>query len=286
MRTLLSLACLLALGGCAIIVAPNDGDVQVRSVFGSTGVHGDGHLTTERRTVGNLPGLDVSGPLHVDVRVGSEPSMQVEADANLLPFIRSEVNGNTLRIWVEGNIHSNNPMRVSYTVPVLSQLRSGGSGRMVVSGLNGASLNFNKSGSGESQLAGRVANLEVQVSGSGAVNASALQSGNANINITGSGRMTLGQVQAEAVTVNVHGSGDLQASGSVQTLDAHVHGSGGANLVGLASQRAELTTSGSGGISAMVKQSVVAQSGGSGRITVYGNPPQANVSGKHVQVVN
>jgi hypothetical protein len=35
-----------------------------------------------------------------------------------------------------------------------------------------------------------------------------------------------------------------------------------------------------------VRQSLVAQNGGSGGIRVYGNPPQRTVSGKLVQVVN
>jgi hypothetical protein len=83
----------------------------------------------------------------------------------------------------------------------------------------------------------------------------------------------------------VHGSGELQASGRVQRLTTNVHGSGGANLVTLNSESADLTTNGSGDISANVSQSVVAMSNGSGRITVYGNPAQRNISGKHIQVV-
>ena len=286
MRSLLTAGCLVALTGCAIIVTPNDGDFHVRSVFSADAVVGNGQLSREGRPVGNLQALDVSGPLQVDVRVGGAPSLEIEADSNLLPLIRSEVSGGTLRIWVEGNLRSNNNMRVSYTVPQLSQLRANGSGRVTVSELNGAPLMLSKNGSGTMQLSGRVGSIDAQVSGSGQVDAIALQTGSVNATLAGSGRMSLGAVQGVALNVNVHGSGGFQASGAAQRVNAHVHGSGGVNLSGLSSQQADLTANGSGDISALVKDSVVAQSNGSGRITVYGNPAQRNVSGKHVQVLN
>lgn len=285
MRLLPSAACLLALSGCAIIVAGND-DVQVKSVFSSNAVVGDGRLAHDTRAVGNVSAIDVSGPLEVNVRVGPAPSLQVDSDSNLLPLIRTEVTGGTLRMWVEGSVRSNNSLRVSYTVPSLTQVRASGSGRLTISELDGAPLDFSKSGSGSVNLSGRVSQLDLQQSGSGQVNASALRTGDANVTLNGSGRMSLGQVQGNALTANVHGSGSLQASGSVAALNAHVHGSGGANLTSLASDQADLTTNGSGDITATVRRALIAQTNGSGRITVYGNPAQRSVSGKNVLVLN
>jgi hypothetical protein len=285
MRSLLTAGCLLALSGCAIIVTGND-DVQVKSVFSSDAVTGDGRLAHEGRAAGNVSAIDVSGPLEVNVRVGAAPSLDVEADSNLLPLIRTEVTGGVLRMWVEGNIRSNNSLRVTYTLPALTQVRSTGSGRLTISELNGAPLDFSKTGSGAANLSGRVSRLDLRHTGSGQVNASALQTGDANVTLSGSGRMSLGQVQGSALTVNVHGSGSLQASGAVTSLNAHVYSSGGVNLAALTSEQADLSTNGSGDITATVKRSLLAQSNGSGRITVYGNPAQRNVSGKHVLVLN
>lgn len=286
MRKLLAISCLAALSGCAIIVAPNDGDVRVKTVFSSDTVVGDGRVTSERRAIANLEGIDVSGSMHVDVRVGPQASLQVEADSNLLPLIRTEADGSNLRIWIEGSVRSNNGIRVVYTAPRLTQIRSNGSGRLVVGDLNGEPLALVKNGSGATQLSGRVSKLDMQINGSGSIDASALQTGNANVSLSGSGRLSLGQVNAEAFNAQVRGSGDLQASGSAASVNARVHGSGGANLMGLASQRADLSTNGSGDISALVKQALVANTFGSGRITVYGNPAQRNISGKNVQLMN
>ena len=286
MRSLLTLAAIAALSGCAIIVAPNGDDVAVHSVFGSNVTTGNGQAAHDVRAVGQASGLSVNGPLEVIVRVGGVPHLEVDADANLLPLIRTEVTGDTLRVWVEGNVRSNNPMRVSYSTPRLSQVSASGSGRLSISDLNGGALMVNKSGSGSTELVGRVSSLNVEQSGSGQLMAAALQSGDVNLNMNGSGSAQFGQIQGRALNVNLSGSGSLQAAGTVSWLNARVHGSGGVNLASLTSDQADLTTTGSGGITALVRQNLSAQTTGSGHITVYGNPAQRNIIGKNVQVLN
>jgi hypothetical protein len=288
MRSILSVGCFLALSGCAIIVTGND-DVQVRSVFSANAVAGDGRLARDVRDVraiGNASAIDVSGPLEVNVRVGPAASLEVEADSNLLPMIRTEVVNGVLRMWIEGSVRSANSLRITCTLASLTAASASGSGRLTISELNGGPLNFSKSGSGAANLSGRVSRLDVRHSGSGAINAGALRTHEANLALSGSGRMSLGPVQGSALTVNLHGSGSLQASGTVASLNARVQGSGGADLTALASEQADLAIDGSGDIAAHVTRALVAQSTGSGRITVYGNPAQRNVSGKHVLLLN
>jgi hypothetical protein len=288
MRPLLALTLVAAaaLAGCAIIVAPNDGDVSLHTIFSKDAVVGDGKLVMEQRAVAaGLTELDMSGPLQVEVRVGPTASLQLEADSNLLPLIRTDSSGSALRVWVQGSVRTNNGLRVIYTTPQLGQIRASGSGRLMASGFNGGALTLNKSGSGESQLSGKVGSLNMQLSGSGSVNASALQSGNANLELSGSGRLTMGEVRAEALNVKVSGSGALQASGAATNVNARVSGSGGVNLMAVTSERADLATNGSGDISARARQSLVAQTNGSGSITVYGDPAQRSITGKHVHVV-
>jgi hypothetical protein len=288
MRSLLSVGCFLALSGCAIIVTGND-DVQVRSVFSANAVAGDGRLAhdvRDVRAIGSVNAIDVSGPLEVNLRVGPVASLEVEADSNLLPMIRTEVANGVLRMWVEGSVRSANSLRITCTLASLRDANASGSGRLTISDLNGAPFNFSKSGSGAANLSGRVSRLDVRHSGSGAINAGALHTQEANLALSGSGRMSLGPLQGSALTVNLRGSGSLQASGAVASLNARVQGSGGADLTALASEQADLAIDGSGDITAHVTRTLVAQTNGSGRITVYGNPAQRNVSGKHVLVLN
>nr|WP_314541992.1 DUF2807 domain-containing protein [uncultured Massilia sp.] len=274
-----------ALGGCAIVVAPNGDDVQVRTPF-SGGTEGDGVVTREQRTVGTVQGLETNGAVVVDVRVGQATSLSVEADRNLLQQVRTDVRGDRLIVETSGSYHSRNPIRVIYTVPNLTDVRHSGSGSVSVQGLNGAPLTVSSRGSGSVLLAGRVASLDVDSNGSGSIDASSLESASANLRLTGSGRVKVGQVRGDYAIARLDGSGQLSVGGRVHALTARSTGSGHLDLANLASDEADLSSTGSGGITANVKQSLIAQNGGSGGIRVYGNPAQRSVNGNRVQVVN
>lgn len=286
-RTLIALAALSILAGCAVIVVPdNDGNVSYKSAFSSNAVQGDGRNLVEQRQVATLDGLEVNGPMQVEVRVGQETSLQVEGDSNIVPLVRTDASGGTLRVWIDGSIRTSNPLRVTYTTPVLRQLAANGSGSLAVNGLNGAPLELSLNGSRGVRLAGKVERLDARLNGSGGLNASGLDSGSTTARLNGSGRLDLGRVNGEALSLDLRGSGGAHASGNVRNMTVRLNGSGSADLSGLTSQSADLSSNGSGGISATVTQSLVAYANGSGGVTVYGNPSQRNISGKRVTVVN
>jgi hypothetical protein len=286
MRTILTLGVLAALSGCAIIINPNDGELYVESAFGSATAKGNGELGTERREVGNLAALDVQGPLQVQVQVqAGAPSLEIEADKNLLPLIHTEDSANGLKIWIEGNIRTRNPIRVKYTTPQLHQIQALGSGRISVTGLNGGPLRVDNQGSRTIQLAGNVSSLYLKLLGSGNLNANALNSDAATVNLNGSSRVKLGPVRGEALDVAINGSGSLHTSGAVSKVKVSVNGSGDADLSALTSQVANLSVTGSGDISVAVSETLVADTTGSGSITVHGNPAKRSISGKHISVI-
>ncbi|MDC8758093.1 GIN domain-containing protein [Janthinobacterium fluminis] len=282
MRTLLSIAGLLVLSGCVVVV-PN-GDTQAYSTFDSGGVQGNEQIKHELRPVGNLGGLEVSGPIRVEVRVGGAPSLDIEADSNLLEKIRSETSGDTLKLWVEGGIRSRNGVRATYTVTRLSELTVNGSGRVIVNELDGDALTVTSAGSAPIQLAGRLKQFDVRLNGSGSVNAAALTSNSVNASLRGSGRLMLGQIRGEKLNAELHGSGSISAGGAVRNLNVQLHGSGSAQFDGLRSEVADLATYGSGSIATAVTQKLVAQNVGSGAITVRGNPQQRSVTGRRITV--
>jgi hypothetical protein len=288
MRTPLAIAITCAiLGGCAIIVAPGgDGDYQVRTPFSSDSIEGNGLPARDERMIATVPALEVNGTITVDVHVGPATSLVVEADSNLLPFIRTELRGDRLVIEKTRSFRTNNPVRVTYTVPRLASVRHDGSGHLSVQDLNGGPLVVEGRGSGSVLLTGRVSSLDVSQNGSGSIDATTLQSGGGNLSLNGSGRIVAGRMQGERVTANLNGSGQLRVTGAVRNLAARSNGSGHLDLADLVSEQADLSSTGSGGMTANVRQSLVAQNGGSGGIRVYGNPSQRTVSGKLIQVVN
>ena len=289
MRTLTALAsaaALLALAGCAIVVAPGDGDARVHTAWSSDSTQGDGVAARDQRAIGALAALDVSGSLPVEVRVGPAPSLVVEADSNLLPLIRTETQGDTLRIYSEKSLRSKTPLRIVYTTPRLSEVRASGATRVEVEGLNGAPLDVRRSGSSEVRLSGKVASLNTRSSGSGLLDASRLQLEGIDATLSGSSRMRLGQVKGDHARMELSGSSSLDASGAVRSLSARVSGSASVDLADLKTDDADLGASGARGIRATVKQSLFARTSGSGGIRVYGHPAQRSITGDRVHLLD
>lgn len=286
MRTVFALCSILAFSGCAIIIAPDGNDARFESAWSSNALKGNGDVTTDKRPVTGLASLNISGPLQVEIKVGGAASLEIIGDSNIVGLVQSQVTGASQKIWVDDKFTSNNPIRVIYTVPVLEEVNSNGSGRLMVNGLNGGTFNLKNSGSRTVVLEGRVTQLDISAIGSGKINAINLQSQDTKVRVQGSGSLNLGQVSGNELNVTVHGSGSVNASGNVRTLIAQTHGSGSAELSAVKSLTADLSTYGSGDVNAAVSQSVIAQSTGSGHVTIYGNPAQRNVNGKRVNFVN
>ena len=288
MRTMLALCCAVALGGCAIVINPNDGDVR-HAESNSNAIQGNEQVSRDVRQVGNISVLDIDSmkriDIKIDVRVGPATSLVIEADSNLQPRIHSEVSGNTLRIWSDTNIRSSNGIHVIYTTPQLKKITISGSGRLVASGFNGDDFSLEQRGSMKSELSGTVGRFNVANNGSGSINAAALASGNTDAVQNGSGNIQLGSVRGERVNVAVNGSGSVSASGAVQRIDANVNGSGDINLASVSSDVAYLASNGSGDIDVSVQNEVNARASGSGRITVHGDPARRTLSGKRVSIV-
>jgi hypothetical protein len=291
MRMLLALACTATLGGCIVITTPTETggkDFQVHTPFNSQAIDGNGIAARDvrdLRTLASVDGLDVGGSMIVEVRIGATPSLVIEGDSNLLPYVKTETRGSSLYIGTERRLRSNTPLKVTYTVPQLSHLHSGGSGHVTVRDLKGGPLSVRLGGSGVARLAGEVDGFDARVSGSGKIEAGELRARNAEVDVSGSGGVVLGQVRGDYLRSQISGSGGVHANGAVRSLNVRVSGSGSADLTGVSTDQGDLASSGSGGISATVRHSVYARTSGSGPIRVYGQPAQRDVGGRGVQML-
>ncbi len=268
-----------------MIIASND-DAHIRSAFDiGGGVVGNGNVVREVRQLAAADALEVNGSISVQVSMGPANTLEVEADSNLLPLLKTEVRDGVLRIRVDGSVNTRNPIRVRYTTTALRDISVNGSGSVEASGLQNDSLAVAVNGSGNVRLDGAGNNLDLRSRGSGNIDASAYRAARANVKMSASGGITMGQVNGVQLAADVGGSGSLRASGNVRQLTANVHGSGSADLRALTAESAELYSYGSGSISATVTRALEAHATASGSINVYGNPPQSKISGRNVRIV-
>jgi len=84
---------------------------------------GSGKIVSEKRTVGQFTALSASNGFEVEVKIGPVQEVTVEADDNLMKYIRTEVSGSTLKIRTE-DLHnlSNAHLKVYITTPELKSI--------------------------------------------------------------------------------------------------------------------------------------------------------------------
>lgn len=157
--------------------------------------------------------VDLSGSDSVDVRVGGGFSVRAEGPARDLDQLRIARDGDTLRIGLKTGMHwgSHRGVRVLVTVPRLTGVGVGGSGRMTVDRVEGPRFRAGLAGSGDLVIgAMRVGDADLGIAGSGSLTASGMVD-TLRVGVTGSGNLRGGNLHAKSAKVGITGSGSVTA---------------------------------------------------------------------------
>ncbi|MDM7923760.1 MAG: head GIN domain-containing protein [Pyrinomonadaceae bacterium] len=166
------------------------------------GVKGSGNVVTENRQLSNFTSIEAGGIFNVQVTAQKEFSVQVEADDNILPLIKTEVLNGKLVISSETRFRSSNRIVVRVTAPDISRVDMSGASKLDLNNVKNGELTLGTSGASKATVSGETALLRIDVSGASKVDASGLRAENAKIDASG----------ASKALVNV--AGDLKASAS------------------------------------------------------------------------
>ncbi len=221
------------------------------SACGFTVVRGSGEVVTENRAVSNFDSISLSCSGDLVITQSDTEGMTVEAEKNLMKYIRTEVRGRTLHIFLNPAsmifIHPEKPMRFRVAMKSVNGLDLSGSGTIYaekvttddlnidISGSGNASiddftannLRLDISGSGKSRIKGTVDRETITVSGSGTVNYENLASRNAKVDLSGSGKTYVNA--SDSLDIDISGSGDVYYTGSPK-LSQDISGSGSVKL--------------------------------------------------------
>ncbi|MCG8577476.1 MAG: DUF2807 domain-containing protein [Flavobacteriales bacterium] len=196
--------------------------------FGGNCKKGKGPVTKENRRVENFEAVDLDISASVILKQGAETSVAVESNADLLPYIKTNVSNNTLMISTKdcNCINSSDGIKVYVTTPVIHDISINGSGDIISKGnIESDKLSCSINGSGDVVMKElNVEHYSVDVNGSGDVILDGSSSKTADININGSGDV-ISELPTSAVAVSIAGSGDVEVH-ATSAMDVTIMGSG------------------------------------------------------------
>lgn len=179
-------------------------------------VEGNGVSRSEKRDMpSTVSKIQADGAFDIKILTGSAPSLTVESDENIVPYIQTKVDGDTLYIRTRRSVCTSLPMSVNVSMAHLDSLKVSGSNDIDVKGLKN-DLTIDMDGSSTVFLSGGVQRLQIYMKGAGDVKAEGLRAENVFIKMTGAGDVVVHAVKLLDVTVE--GAGTVQYRGNPRII--------------------------------------------------------------------
>lgn len=206
----------VAVAGCATGTTVSSNPVPTATpVTSGPATTGSGQAG-ESREVHGVTGVELAsfGDLQID-QTGTE-SLTIDAAADVLPKITSEVSGGVLRLGLAPGttIRNTRPVVYHLTVAALDSIAVAGAGAVTASNLQAEHLGVDIGGAGHITLAGTVNSQAVTISGTGNYDGENLQSTTADVTVDGAAKAVV-RVSTR-LNATVDGVGSIQYIGNPQ----------------------------------------------------------------------
>ncbi|HXG82909.1 MAG TPA: head GIN domain-containing protein [Pyrinomonadaceae bacterium] len=155
------------------------------------GIQGSGTVKSEARDVSGFTKIEASGAVNLDITAQKDFGVSVEADGNLLGHIKTEVDGDTLKIFPESGISTKNKINVKISMPEIKDLDVSGASTAVVSNISSDKLDLTASGASKIKIQGQAKDLSSDASGASGIDAENLTVENADIEASGASSATV-----------------------------------------------------------------------------------------------
>ncbi|WP_033074022.1 head GIN domain-containing protein [Sphingopyxis sp. MWB1] len=244
----LPLAMALTVAGCDGSLTLGNDDSKSESVADSGTSDAKG---TRSYAFEGFESVTVTGPDDVTIRRGERFAVEASGPESELARLEIEADGKELKIgrkrqgFQVGRI-VHKAVKISITMPRLSAVRLTGSGDIEADALEEDAVSATLTGSGNLKI-GNLAGRrgEISIAGSGNVEVDGGTIDKGEYNIAGSGNIDAEKLVAKNLDITLAGSGDIEA-GATGEADVRVMGSGDVTLTGGA--KCSTRTMGSGDV--------------------------------------
>lgn len=208
------------------------------------GVSLTAHAETMTKAVDGVTRIVFKTTGDLQVRVGAEEKLTIEAEPKVLAQMDIGVKGGTLTLASKGSFKTDKGLKFTLTLKSLRGLKSDGSGNASIEGFSGSDIDIEAAGSGDIKLKNiKPGKLSIMLPGSG--NIEAAGSGKSVVaRIDGSGDIDTQKFSAQAVEARIDGSGNIKVHAD-ETLNAVIGGAGNIEYKGKAKVTQSITGAGS-----------------------------------------
>lgn len=189
-------------------------------------IEGNNYPIAESRPVADFHEVRCNGSFEVRVLPSDTYEVIVDAESNIIQYVRTSVAGGKLYIETQERSCINNTLPIIVTVyaPLVDGLEVNGSGNIDASDLFVNDLYLNVNGSGDITVDADAVSVHAEISGSGSINISGITD-ISDLYISGSGNIYAYQMPQLECTASISGSGNIYVSVD-EVLDANISGSG------------------------------------------------------------
>ncbi len=193
-------------------------------------------LVTETRDLGNFSQISLGGIGHLVIEPGDHESVTVEAQADLLPQIVTEVSDGRLDIRLKSRFidrrwfNSIGPINYYVTVKDLDAISVSGAAKVTGSRLCAEHMDLHISGAAKAKLDLTVSELDTRISGAGKL-VLAGDAGRQELTISGAGKYQAKELASREAQITISGTGKSTVDVS-ERLDVTISGCGKVEWLG------------------------------------------------------
>jgi hypothetical protein len=198
---------------------------QVFNVSFSNNIEGSGKTATETRGLSDFSSVEVGGVFQVEIVAQKDFGVQVEADDNLLQFIKTEVHGDVLKIESDKGLKSKSPIKIRVSAPNIERIEASGASKVTIADLNNSSIDLDTSGASKIALAGETSALNVQISGASNIDAENLKAVKCFVDATGASKVSVNV--ADTLIADASGASRVTYTGNPTSVQKDISGASG-----------------------------------------------------------
>ena len=187
------------------------------------GIRGNGNIKTEARPVTAFTRVEAGGFYTLEWHPGA-PSCSITTDENLLSHIKTNMEGDILKIEIDGTISPTRGIKIAITSPSLAGVSLSGAVELNASQISGGTFALETSGATKVTLAGKVNRLLASLTGASKLKAADLLAEDVELSVTGAGKADV--TASNLLRASITGAGKVSYGGQPKSVERKISGAG------------------------------------------------------------